>query len=189
MANRSTGIYGHFGSFSATNQLPNVAGADVQTSEVQAGDLAAVAGALYICTTATLGAAVWAAVGGSGGSGYAAARGEWYSAASTEAANVVVSDLSSWSRVGSGPGAQSGDVVTLLGRVFLEMQAGAPASFEIDLLFPTDSIPGDDIVVFVSFNGDVSDVNIQANDPRLYAEVTAAEGFGGFTYQVQYVAP
>lgn len=64
MANRSTGIYGHFGSFSATNQLPNVAGADVQTRELRIGDLAAVAGALYICTTPTLGAAVWAAVGG-----------------------------------------------------------------------------------------------------------------------------
>lgn len=62
MANRSTGIYGHFGSFSATNQLPNVAGAVVQSSEVQVGDLAAVSGVLYICTTATLGAAVWAAV-------------------------------------------------------------------------------------------------------------------------------
>lgn len=63
MANKSTGIYGHFGNYAAAAQLPNVVGATVQTAELAVGDLASVAGILYVCTTATLGAAVWAVVG------------------------------------------------------------------------------------------------------------------------------
>lgn len=61
MANQSTGIYGHFGAFSAEAELPNTAGAALQTPELTVGSIAFVTGgALYVCTTATLGAAVWA---------------------------------------------------------------------------------------------------------------------------------
>lgn len=67
MANKNTGIYGHFGTFSAVGQLPNVAGASLQTSELSVGDLASVGGALYICTAAALGGGVWVPVGSGGG--------------------------------------------------------------------------------------------------------------------------
>jgi hypothetical protein len=41
-------------------QLPNVAAATIQSAKLQVGDLAIVTGGgLYLCTTATLGAAVW----------------------------------------------------------------------------------------------------------------------------------
>ncbi len=47
----------------ATADLPNVAGSPTQSSALQVGDECYVAGtvnALYVCTTATAGAAVWA---------------------------------------------------------------------------------------------------------------------------------
>lgn len=91
MANRSTGIYGHFGRYASTAQLPNVAGADVQSSEVALGDLAVVGSTLYLCTTATLGAAVWAAVGGAGG--VAVTTGEWAPAVTDPAAKATVAQI------------------------------------------------------------------------------------------------
>ena len=75
MANKNTGIYGHFGNYSAAPQLPNTLGADVQTSELAVGSLATVGATLYICTNATPGAATWTTVGGGGGGGTQA--GPW----------------------------------------------------------------------------------------------------------------
>lgn len=58
----------HWGTFASTAQLPNVAGATKQNVNLAVGDIAYVATSLYVCTNATQGAAVWAAVGGGGGS-------------------------------------------------------------------------------------------------------------------------
>lgn len=91
MANRSTGIYGHFGRYSSTAQLPNVAGADVQSAEVALGDIAVVGSTLYLCTTATLGAAVWAAV--AAGGGVAATTGEWAPAVTDPAGFATVAQI------------------------------------------------------------------------------------------------
>ena len=63
MANRNTGVYGHFGDFSSAAQLPNTAGADVQTNELTPGSVASVNGSLYVCSSAALGAAAWALAG------------------------------------------------------------------------------------------------------------------------------
>ncbi len=54
-----------WGSFATAAQLPNVSGATLQSVQVDAGDQAYVSGtaAFYVCTTATVGAAVWARVG------------------------------------------------------------------------------------------------------------------------------
>lgn len=101
MANKSTGIYGHFGNYASAAQLPNVLGATVQTGELSVGALATVGGTVYVCTTATAGAGVWAAVGGAAG----ATSGEW-------AANPV--DTGGFATVGqpsTGYWTRSGNVV------------------------------------------------------------------------------
>ena len=43
----------------ATTQLPNVSGATIQTGALQVGDLAIVSGTTYVCTTTTIGSAIW----------------------------------------------------------------------------------------------------------------------------------
>ena len=67
MADQSTGIYGHWGNYAEAAQLPNVAGATVQTNELHIGDLATAEEVVYQCTTAVKGGAVWAALAGGGG--------------------------------------------------------------------------------------------------------------------------
>lgn len=59
----------HWGEFGAAAQLPNVAGATIQNSNLSRGDIAYSGTTLYVCTTATRGAAVWAAIGSGGGGG------------------------------------------------------------------------------------------------------------------------
>jgi len=55
---------------SSVANLPNVSGAPTQDADLEVGDLCAVSGILYCCTTATVGAAVWGlASGGSRGTG------------------------------------------------------------------------------------------------------------------------
>ena len=73
MATRSpTSAHNSWGSFAAITDLPNVAGASVQSATLEVGDVAYVAGAalLYFCTNATLGAATWAPASGGGGGGW-----------------------------------------------------------------------------------------------------------------------
>lgn len=68
MATRSqVSSHPYWGLYASTAQLPNVSGASVQSANVQQGDTAAVGSSLYVCTTATVGAAVWAEVGSTGG--------------------------------------------------------------------------------------------------------------------------
>jgi hypothetical protein len=43
----------------ATTQLPNVSGATIQTGALQVGDLAIVSGTTYVCSTTTIGSAIW----------------------------------------------------------------------------------------------------------------------------------
>lgn len=70
MATRSpTEHHPHWGTYGSTANLPNVAGSPTQNGALEAGDIAFVSGAgLYVCDSATLGAAVWSAAGGGGGS-------------------------------------------------------------------------------------------------------------------------
>ena len=67
MATRSpTPVHSYWGNtFAAYAQLPNVAGATIQTANVEVGDTAYVPSddMMYFCTVATLGAAVWSAMG------------------------------------------------------------------------------------------------------------------------------
>lgn len=51
-----------FPNFASVAQLPNTAGATVQSHQLVVGAIASVSGTLYVCTTATVGAAVWALV-------------------------------------------------------------------------------------------------------------------------------
>ena len=147
MANRSTGIYGHFGSFSATNQLPNVAGAVVQSSEVQVGDLAAVAGALYICTTATLGAAVWAAVGAPGGSVL-----EWAPELASEEATGLEVAYAIAVQIGTAPGTAAVQIS------FGMLGQSAENSFSVTATLP---VPPDFETVGVgTVNGNASDARL-----------------------------
>jgi hypothetical protein len=62
--------HNHLGSYT-TAELPNVSGATVQSTDVQAGDTAydTTASELKVCTDPTVGAAVWASTGGGGGGG------------------------------------------------------------------------------------------------------------------------
>jgi len=61
-------FHAYWGIFATYIALPNVLGSTTQSSDLQAGDTAYVSGtsALYVCTVATLGAAVWAAVASGG---------------------------------------------------------------------------------------------------------------------------
>lgn len=61
MSSRSlTGFHSYAGVFTDTSQLPNVAGATWQTPNLEQGDTAYIApGRIFVCVTATLGAAVW----------------------------------------------------------------------------------------------------------------------------------
>lgn len=66
MATRSpTTFHPYWGAVATYAALPNVAGSPTQSATVQAGDQAYVVGdqVLYVCTNATLGAAVWSAAG------------------------------------------------------------------------------------------------------------------------------
>jgi hypothetical protein len=69
MATRSpTAAHAYWGVFATTADLPNVAASPTQKGTLEAGDQAYVTGSgLYVCTTATLGAAVWVLVGGGAG--------------------------------------------------------------------------------------------------------------------------
>ncbi len=61
-----TPVHNYWGNtFAAYAQLPNVAGATIQTANVEVGDTAYVPSddMMYFCTVATLGAAVWSAMG------------------------------------------------------------------------------------------------------------------------------
>lgn len=65
MAARSpTQNHAYWGAFATTADLPNVAASTTQKSTLEAGDQAYVAESLYVCTDATLGAAVWVAGAG-----------------------------------------------------------------------------------------------------------------------------
>jgi len=57
-----------WGQYDTPADLPNVAGAQLQISEVQAGDMAYALSTqlIYMCVTPTIGAAVWALLGGGG---------------------------------------------------------------------------------------------------------------------------
>ena len=73
MAARSgQGFHSYWGAFALATDLPNAAGATTQDPSLEAGDTAYVSGtsALYVCTTSTLGGAVWAELqsGGAGAS-------------------------------------------------------------------------------------------------------------------------
>ena len=57
---RPTGA--HWGRYDSASVLPNAAASSVQTSQLDQGDLASVAGALYRCTDPSEGAATWEAV-------------------------------------------------------------------------------------------------------------------------------
>lgn len=61
MSSRSlTGFHSYAGVFADTSQLPNVAGATWQTPNLEQGDTAYIApGRIFVCVTATPGAAVW----------------------------------------------------------------------------------------------------------------------------------
>ena len=139
MANKNTGIYGHFGTFSATAQLPNTPGADVQTSELVSGDIASVAGVLYICTDATLGAAVWAAVGG--GSTYVDAQPFTLS---IQNLNGNFSQNGPTSYVRTAPAGQStpqvGDLVRCSTRISGTLSAGQGVSSIITSPFPMPNV-------------------------------------------------
>lgn len=54
--------HAYAGAFASRSQLPNVLGASEQTSSLEVGDQASVNGSFYVCTDATLGAAVWSEV-------------------------------------------------------------------------------------------------------------------------------
>lgn len=62
--NNSVSYWGRYATAAGATGLPNTAGATVQTAFLETGDIAFVTGTgvLYVCTTATVGAAVWAAV-------------------------------------------------------------------------------------------------------------------------------
>lgn len=63
MALRSpTSNHNYRGSFASAAQLPNVSGATQQNATLETGDVAYVVDRLYVCTTATVGAAVWLAL-------------------------------------------------------------------------------------------------------------------------------
>lgn len=66
MATRSpTAVHPYWGVFAAAADLPNVTGAPTQKDTLEAGDQAYVTGSgVYVCTSPTLGSAVWSAVGG-----------------------------------------------------------------------------------------------------------------------------
>lgn len=57
----------HWGEYEATTDLPNVAGSSAQTNFLNRGDLAAVGGELYQCTSPAEGAATWVEVATAGG--------------------------------------------------------------------------------------------------------------------------
>ena len=67
--------HNYWGQYDVSAALPNSLGADLQISDLQAGDVAWVAtdSSLYVCTDPTFGAAVWASMGtgGAGGSPHA----------------------------------------------------------------------------------------------------------------------
>lgn len=72
MSTRSQiGQHHYWGNFLVDSQLPNVLGATVQNPALQTGDVAYVTGTpdLYVCTQATLGAAIWQVAGSSSGGG------------------------------------------------------------------------------------------------------------------------
>ena len=63
MARRSLSLnHAYAGAFASPSQLPNVNGASEQTDSLEVGDQATINGAFYICTDATLSAAVWSEV-------------------------------------------------------------------------------------------------------------------------------
>ena len=163
MSNKNTGISGHFGTFSATAQLPNVVGATVQTSELSVGDLASVAGALYICTDATLGAAVWAAVGGGGGSAYVLPGTYTPTPVSGNPVITATFDLPvGFLRSGSGPGPQTGDVVQVFGTLYFTNDDNFPAAslLSIPLPFPGDLAAPTTGVFHLGVGGGTLDPNV-----------------------------
>lgn len=194
MANRSTGIYGHFGSFSATNQLPNVAGADVQTSEVQVGDLAAVAGALYICTTATLGAAVWAAVGaatpqvGYAYSGTHATAVKPSAAGTGETRGLAGRGPLGVSRVGAGAGAPSaGDTVCLFGAIGI-MGAAAAETFDFTIPYELAFSPFAVFALATPVAGASATATFSMVGPTTARLTVGTMGSGTFPFTLTYQA-
>ena len=61
--------HSYWGEFAAVTQFPNVVAAPIQSAKVEVGDTAydSATGNLYVCTTATVGAAVWASAHSPGG--------------------------------------------------------------------------------------------------------------------------
>lgn len=61
--------HSYWGAFASAAQLPNALGATLQSAKVQVGDTAYLSSAaeLYVCTAATVGAAVWATAHAPGG--------------------------------------------------------------------------------------------------------------------------
>lgn len=167
MANRSTGIYGHFGRYSATAQLPNVAGADVQSSEVALGDLAVVGTTLYLCTTATLGAAVWGAIGTVSGG---APGGAWVPTVTPAAGTTptIVDASGSYTRSGVASPA-NGDVVRLAIAFSVVIAAGQTMSFVLSALPATASLTSESPMLQVTRqSGD-------ATAPFIFAQLSGAD--------------
>lgn len=54
--------HAYAGAFASYSQLPNITGALEQTASLEIGDQASINGSFYVCTNATLGAAVWVEV-------------------------------------------------------------------------------------------------------------------------------
>ena len=77
MADQSTGIYGHWGNYAEAAQLPNVAGATLQTDILKIGDLATAQETVYQCTNANKEGAIWTALAGGGGGGSSPVLWKW----------------------------------------------------------------------------------------------------------------
>ena len=138
MATKSpTPAHSFWGTFALAADLPNVAAAPTQDAALEVGDRAWVTGTsqLFGCTTPTLGAGVWTAVGPGGGGGAAIDTGNelWVDAVFGNDGTALVDrfDLP-WLTIGAALGASaSGDVVMVRPGTYAETGLTVPAGVSL----------------------------------------------------------